>query len=532
MSHTTNLKYVLYARKSTDEKNKQQLSIESQIEEMEKLAQREGLSVVQILVEKMSAKKPGTRKAFYEMLDSIGKGKANCILTWKLDRLSRNASDSGRIQQMMDEQQLLEVKCYDKTYHAEDNVLLTYLEFGMSHEYRQRLSVDVKRGCRTKIQQGWIPGNVPTGYVNKRIGGASTVEIDPERFEIVRKSWSRLLEGRYSLRRIHQMAIEDGLRGRKGTPYCKSNFYKLFTNPFYYGYFKFSMEPGLHKGSHQPMITKEQFDQAQLILSDDSKPCVKTNQMPFTNMVKCSGCGSSITGYEKVKRQKNGKVHRYTYYCCTRTKDPKCTQKQIRGEDLELQLGSIVDTLTLPAVFHKWALVALQREYQKETGYQKALVDSRKKALVEARKMVNNYISMRARGELDEKEYTERKKALVDEIMALEGKIAKSETIDVDITARIDSFLKVLVGAKKAFEKGDRDARRQLLYNLGLNLSLTSKTLCVTMVPPFRAIKNIAPLVKELCGRIEPGLPDECQRVMDDTIPGFPEWWAIQDLNL
>ena len=532
MATTNRLRYILYARKSTDEKNKQQLSIESQIEEMQTMAVRERLVVVKTFVEKMSAKKPGPRKEFYAMLESIEKGEANAILTWKLDRLSRNPVDSGRIQQMLDERQLLEVKCYDKTYHAEDNVLITYLEFGMSHEYRQRLSEDVKRGCRTKIQKGEIPGHVPVGYINKRVGDRSTVEIDPERFHILRKSWDRLLEYRFSLRELHRRAVEDGLRGRDGKPYCRSNFYKLFTNPFYYGYFTFKMEPGLHKGSHQPMVTKEEFDKAQEILSDTRKPQQVKRTLAFTNLLKCGACGSSITGYEKVKRQKNGKVHHYTYYCCTRTKDPKCRQPQITGPDLDAQIAKLVDEIALPESFHKVAVARLQKEYSKETEYRQELADSRRRALVNAKRMLDGLITMRAKGELDQAEYAERKKAVTEEMAALEQRIALDSRSEDMIAQRIGSILEVLTRAKQKLESGDFDVKRQLLLTIGLNLFLRDKTLDVAMNIPFKSLRSLAPLVRKHFARIEPGVPAKCERVMDKSITPCLQWWAVQDLNL
>ena len=74
-------KFFLYARKSTDEPDRQILSIESQIDELKEFAEREQLEIVETFVESQTAKEPG-RPIFNNMLSLIEKGKASGILAW------------------------------------------------------------------------------------------------------------------------------------------------------------------------------------------------------------------------------------------------------------------------------------------------------------------------------------------------------------------------------------------------------------------------------------------------------------------
>ena len=90
------MKYFLYARKSTDEDDKQLLSIEAQLEELREHAAREKLEVVCEFVEKMTAKEPG-RPIFNDMLRRVEKGEADALLAWHPDRLARNSVDGGKI---------------------------------------------------------------------------------------------------------------------------------------------------------------------------------------------------------------------------------------------------------------------------------------------------------------------------------------------------------------------------------------------------------------------------------------------------
>ena len=64
------MKYIAYCRKSTDEPDKQILSIEGQLDEIKEFAKREKLNIVKFIVESKTAKKPG-RAEFAEVLKLI-----------------------------------------------------------------------------------------------------------------------------------------------------------------------------------------------------------------------------------------------------------------------------------------------------------------------------------------------------------------------------------------------------------------------------------------------------------------------------
>jgi site-specific DNA recombinase len=75
-------------------------SIDSQVQELQKLASELGLTVVGVLSESQSAKAPG-RPVFDQLLNSIKTGEADGILCWKLNRLARNPIDGGQISWML-----------------------------------------------------------------------------------------------------------------------------------------------------------------------------------------------------------------------------------------------------------------------------------------------------------------------------------------------------------------------------------------------------------------------------------------------
>jgi len=97
------VKYVLYARKSTEQDERQALSIESQVNEMMQMAEREGLNITEVRREAHSAKASGQRPVYKEILEDVRRGRFNGIIVWHPDRLSRNAGDLGELVDLMDQ---------------------------------------------------------------------------------------------------------------------------------------------------------------------------------------------------------------------------------------------------------------------------------------------------------------------------------------------------------------------------------------------------------------------------------------------
>src|SRR3990167_2484767 len=161
-------KFFLYARKSTDEPDRQILSIEAQIHELKEFAEREHLEIVDTFIESQTAKEPG-RPIFNQMLSLIEKGKANGVVAWHPDRLARNSVDGGRIIYLIDIAKVVALKF--PTFWFEptpQGKFMLSIAFGQSKYYVDNLSENVKRGLRQKVRRGEQSGQAPTGYLNDK----------------------------------------------------------------------------------------------------------------------------------------------------------------------------------------------------------------------------------------------------------------------------------------------------------------------------------------------------------------------------
>ena len=152
-------KYFLYARKSTEDDDKQIMSIEAQLFELREFARKENLEILQEFQESKSAKKPG-RDKFGEMMARIEQNDGVGILAWHPDRLARNSIDGGRIIYAVDTTKIVSLRF--PTFWFEptpQGLFMLQVAFGQSKYYSDNLKQNVERGIRQKLRRGeWLLG--------------------------------------------------------------------------------------------------------------------------------------------------------------------------------------------------------------------------------------------------------------------------------------------------------------------------------------------------------------------------------------
>jgi site-specific DNA recombinase len=150
------LKYFMYCRKSSEDEDRQVISNESQENELKPLATRDRLGLHDTIKEAASAKSPGTRPLFNEMVKRIKNGEANGILCWHPNRLSRNPMDAAVLVDLMDQGKLLEIRTPGQVFKNTpgDKFLIT-LFCSQAKLENDNKGLDVERGLRSKVEMGW-----------------------------------------------------------------------------------------------------------------------------------------------------------------------------------------------------------------------------------------------------------------------------------------------------------------------------------------------------------------------------------------
>jgi DNA invertase Pin-like site-specific DNA recombinase len=401
---TTKARYVLYARKSTESDEKQALSIDSQIKEMLTIAERESLDVIDIRRESHSAKDSGQRPVYKEIIEDIRRGRYNAILTWAPDRLSRNAGDLGSLVDLMDQLLLVQIRTYGQTFtNSPSEKFLLMILCSQAKLENDNKSINVKRGLRTRVEMGLWPAPAPTGYLKeKRMDRKCETIIDPDRAPIIKQMFEKVAYEKWSGRKLyHWLKFDLNFKTDTGNKNLSlSNIYLILQCPFYYGIFEYPKKSGnWYNGKHEPIITKELFDEVQAQVKSQALR-VENKEFMFTKLMTCGLCGSGVSAQEKFKKLKNGDVNRHIYYGCTKYRDKNCKLGYTNEKELIKQFEPLMDKINLDEISIK---EKIKTEVERFKKFQRLLTSKAEKIIVSDIDIRNYSKFILREGEAEEK---------------------------------------------------------------------------------------------------------------------------------
>ena len=470
--------FFLYARKSTDEDDKQIMSIDSQLHELREFAKREGLIVVEEFVEAKTAKHPG-RPVFNLMMQQVEAGKADGLLAWHPDRLARNSVDGGRVIYLLDIGPLTDLRF--PTYRFENTAqgkFVLSIAFGQSKYYVDALSENVKRGYREKLRRGGWPGLAPLGYLNDEIN--HTIVVDTERALLMKKLFEVYATGEYTLDELQNEAGRWGLRSKSGKPVRRNVLARVLANPFYYGVMRFNGEH--HEGCHPPLISKALFDRAQQALALRSKPRTgKKTAFSFTGFLRCGECGCMVT----AELQKG-----HVYYHCTKQRGA-CCQRYLREEALLAQIRAAILKVSLDAE----AKEAILTRWQEQAALTSNASLTRSRQIAERLKVcdaqMERLLDLYVAREIDAEEYQNKKAKLLGEKQELKEALGDIERGSGGWLEPAKAFLSTCHEAGSVAHHGAPRTQRQFLKTVGSNLVLTDRTLSLAYTSPFQLLAGM-----------------------------------------
>ncbi len=551
MNNETTLKYIGYARKSSeDNKERQAASLPDQLFIIEGLKSKLGLKVVETLQESKSAHAPEHRDAFKQMVETIKSGKANAIVTWHANRLARNPVDGGYIIFLMDDGKLIEIITPSRTYHntPEDKFMLG-LEFSLSKKDSDDKSIVVSRGLGKKCRDGWRPGWVPMGYLNDKgtESGLRHIFVDRERLPFVKKIFELFLAGtsvteilRTSQEEWHLTTPQKKRIG--GKPLALSEIYAILNNPFYCGKFEYPVGSGNwfeNNPSIERVITEEQFNQVQIKLGNVSQYCTK-HEYTFAHLMKCGYCNSGVvtdgkwqvvctkcrTKFQLTKENQdhcsqcgaliadmdNPKIRHYIYSRCGRRKNRNCKELSINEKELERQVYQRLTEIELNPKFLEWAIEQIRLMHEDEKSFREDTIEATRRAYDDARRRLDNLVALKISPSnsdgslLSDEEFKARKLPIEQDIKNVEKQLTGVDERMIHANNETVKILSFAVEAREKFETTpDPRVKRDIFIGLsGLHQTLMDRTVGFDSPLYFEKITEMKKAVPIIGKRVAP----------------------------
>ncbi|MEZ4210630.1 MAG: recombinase family protein, partial [Patescibacteria group bacterium] len=498
------------------------------------LAKKEGLEIVAILEESMSAKQPG-RPVFQELLDRLESGEADGIITWKLNRLSRNPIDNGKLSWLLQQRIIKHIRAYDRSYYPEDNQLILTLELGQANQEILDLSVGVKRGLRKKARMGHYPCYATNGYIHDPLvpKGKKYIIPDPNNFSLIQEAFELILSGKATAPEALRIATEEwGLRSRRGFKIQKSTWYRMLHDPFYAGYFEYPKGSGdWYDGVHEKMITREEYKALQTILSRPYKIRPKTRLFSYTGKIICGECGGMVTAEIKFKKLKDGTTKSYIYYHCTKRKNPNCSQKSITEEVLEEQLIEILEKIELPKGIGSWVIEQIEQlntSYEEERNEWVHILESQ---IEEVNGKVSQLTDLVLSGTITEEELKAKRSELLEQRNRLEHTLQNKQAEPTVNMVRTKSLIGLAENITSRIRSGSVIEKKHLITQLCSNLTLFNKKLSVEVEKPFSIAEELAKEVATIKERLEPQKDRSESDLIAQSLSNSDAWLPRLDSN-
>ncbi len=478
------IKYFIYCRKSSEDEERQVLSIEAQLAELREFAKQNDLFVVHEYYESKTAKEPG-REVFNNMLQELEKGSVQGILAWNPDRLARNSIDGGRIIYLVDTGKIQSLKFPTFWFEATpQGKFMLSVAFGQAKYYTDNLRENILRGIRQKIRRGELSAKAPIGYFNEP--RLRTIEPDKKTFGKVKECLEAFATGQYTLTAIRDKMFSLGLVGKDGKPLHLSSVLRILTNPFYYGHFKYRGE--VHEGTHKPMISKKLFDKIQEALVLNGKPRKKrgAKNFQFLGFATCGECGYTITAERKIKP--NGRIYHY-YHCTFKSKTQVCSQTRfVREEALAEQVKGLIQKVSLPDEWRDRYLERLDNETGEARHSSDLFVQNLKGKIADIKLRIDRLTDGYLSGSFELAEYQETKNRLVSEKKTLEEQLCDFERKGNRWLGLMRNWIIEANQAINLTKQENLPAMRDFLATVGSNRRLASGTLFADFQKPFSAL--------------------------------------------
>lgn len=334
---TTQKRVALYSRYSTANQS-DNYSIDIQHERMEAMCKSKGWEIAEYFSDPAYSGSNMERPSLQRLLDRLNE--FDVVMVYRLDRLSRSQRDTMTLIQ----DHFLE---NNVAFVSVSETLDTTTPFGMAmigilavfaELERATITERMQSGIRKRIESGYrlLSGNyMPTGYKKGEDDSGNNILVIDEREATKVKRIFDLYEQCHSITKIQAILKDEGYENRRFF-----TIRNILSNRLYIGEVKYRDE--YFEGVHEPIISKEQFDRVQILLSrhPKGKNAGKAKESLFSGMITCGYCGENYLTYSyKVENKKKGDYFVRSYLCSARRfpshYEQKCMNNIWKNEKLE-----------------------------------------------------------------------------------------------------------------------------------------------------------------------------------------------------
>jgi DNA invertase Pin-like site-specific DNA recombinase len=291
------------------------------------------------------------RPGLQRLLEDVGAGRIDCVVVYKVDRLSRSLLDFARIIETFDRRGVSFVSVTQQFNTTTSmgrltlNILLSFAQFE-----REIIAERIRDKVASARRKGKYMGGMPAlGYDVDRAN--RKLVVDPTEAELVQRVFRRFVQ----IGSTTELAKELNAQGfttktwtakngnrHVGGPWNKMHVYRILNNPIYIG--EVTHREKRYPGEHEAVVPRPLWDKAHVILGNNYRARgvetrTKTPAL-LRGILRCAHCGCAMGPTYTKKR---GRFYRY-YLCVHASKNghDSCPTRSLSAGEIE---HTVVDQL-------------------------------------------------------------------------------------------------------------------------------------------------------------------------------------------
>lgn len=338
---------VLYGRYSSH--NQKDISVEQQFEKGYELAAEYGIKIVDTYADRAVSGRTDKRRDFQRMMSDAAKGKFCYVIAWKSNRMGRNMLEA-----LINETRLqdLGVRVLYVEEDFDDTAAGRFAARSMMNVnqfYSENMAEDIKRGLYDNAANCMVAnGHLPYGY---KADETLHYTIDEPKAAVIREIFTRVATGE-ALVDITSSLNARGIVTSYGRPWGRSSFQKILSNERYRGIYIYGdvrIEGGIPR-----IVSDELYFKVQEVLTTKKNPQGRhrvNGDYLLTGKLFCGHCKAPMVGVSGTS--KTGNLHHY-YVCQRRRTEKDCDKKNVRRDDIELQIAEAIKNTALKDEIIEW----------------------------------------------------------------------------------------------------------------------------------------------------------------------------------
>lgn len=338
---------VLYGRYSSH--NQKDISVEQQFEKGYELAVEYGIRIIDTYADRAVSGRTDKRRDFQRMMTDAAKGKFRYVIAWKSNRMGRNMLEA-----LINEARLqdLGVRVLYVEEDFDDTAAGRFAARSMMNVnqfYSENMAEDIKRGLYDNAANCMVAnGHLPYGY---KADETLHYAIDEPKAAVIREIFTRVSCGEAFVDIMASLNAR-GIKTSYGRPWGRSSFQKILSNERYRGIYIYG--DVRKEGGIPRIISDELYFKVQEVITTKKNPQGRhrvNGDYLLTGKLFCGHCKSPMTGVSGTGR--SGNLH-YYYVCQKRRTEKTCDKKNVRRDEIELQVAQAIKDYALKDDVIEW----------------------------------------------------------------------------------------------------------------------------------------------------------------------------------